>query len=158
MRVLEQSSVEEGDAKVHTCGLLWIRNQQSAANRRPAQLCRLAKAGQTAEPELLGVEPSLLTESWLLTCLQAVWREQSWGTAPCPAGGLPQCTRFLKCTPLRGTEPQEGLSGCRQADGGEWVLPRPQAGPYSAHGGGGGWGGSLPSQTGKTWILITTLT
>lgn len=64
--------------------------RQNAVNRCPAQLCRLVKAGQTAEMELLGVEWSLVTESWLLTlpsgCLEGVILGHS--TMPCRGPAL----------------------------------------------------------------------
>lgn len=56
MKVLKQSSVEEGDAKVHTSGLLWISNQSHRVEligRPLAAPAALPKAEQAVEAEPL---------------------------------------------------------------------------------------------------------
>lgn len=52
MKILKQSSVEEGDAKVHTSGLLWIRIQNHKVELTGCPLeasAGLPKAEETVE-------------------------------------------------------------------------------------------------------------
>lgn len=87
--VLEPSSVEEGDAKVHTCG-------QSAVNRRPAalQAALLERVGEWSRPWSwadLRVTGDRFTERVVGPAF-GLSRGSSAGPqhpAPCPAGGLP---------------------------------------------------------------------
>lgn len=54
MKILKQSSVEEGDAKVHTSGLLWISNRSHKVELIGCPLeasAGLPKAEQTVETE-----------------------------------------------------------------------------------------------------------
>lgn len=54
MKVLKQSSIEEGDAKVHTSGLLWVSNQSHKVDLAApsAASAELPKAEPTVETKL----------------------------------------------------------------------------------------------------------
>lgn len=81
MRVREQSSVEKGDAKVHTCG-------QSAVNRAALQAALLERVGEWGWLALVLADLRVTGDRFTELVVGPAFR-LSGGAAPCPAGGLP---------------------------------------------------------------------